>query len=111
MSKRKKNQGGFVYSTNQNFNFDNDEGEESIDNSEQDLRIHLDRKGGGKVVSRVSGFVGPDDELKDLGKMIKAQLGTGGSAKNGEILIQGDFRDRILNILSKEGISAKKSGG
>lgn len=111
MSKRNKNQGGYVYSTNDNFDFDNEESEESIDNSEQNLRIHLDRKGGGKLVSRVSGFVGPDDELKDLGKSIKSRLGTGGSAKNGEILIQGDFRDKILSILSKEGIPAKKAGG
>ena len=111
MSKRKNNQGGFVYSTNDAFDFDNDEAEESIENAEQDLRIHLDRKGGGKLVSRVSGYIGPEDDLKKLGKSIKAQLGTGGSAKNGEILIQGDFRDRILSILSKEGFPAKKSGG
>jgi len=101
-----------VYSTNSDFDYSaNDGEEESLENNEQNLRVHLDRKKGNKLVSRITGFVGSDDDLKALGKSIKAELGTGGTAKNGEILIQGDFRDRIIASLKSQGYPAKKSGG
>jgi len=112
--KSKKNRIGTVYSTNPDFNFDYEEEgqDETLSPSEQDLRILLDRKQrAGKAVTLVTGFVGADEDLKALGKMLKSKCGVGGSIKNGEILIQGDFRDKVLDLLHKEGYKAKKSGG
>jgi translation initiation factor 1 len=115
MSKKNKkdNEDGFVYSTNKNFSHDKGEDpeEESIAPSEQDLRIHLDRLGGGKVVTRIKGFVGSAAEIETLGKELKQKCGVGGSVKDDEILIQGDHRDKILDLLLKKGHRAKKSGG
>ena len=116
MSKKKnKNfEGGFVYSTNQNFDFDsftsNDE-QETLAPEEQDLRIWIECKGGNKVTSVVRGFVGTEEDLKDLGKKLKSTCGTGGTVKNQEIIIQGDHREKILGWLTKQGYKAKKSGG
>lgn len=111
MSKKKKN---VVYSTNPDFDYDFEEDEEmeTIPNNQQDLRILLDRKNrNGKAVSIISGFIGSVDDLKDLGKKIKSKCAVGGTIKDGEIIIQGDFRDKILALLEKEGYRAKKSGG
>ncbi|MBQ9287666.1 MAG: translation initiation factor, partial [Bacteroidaceae bacterium] len=68
------------------------------------LRVKLDRKNrGGKTVTLVTGFVGPEEDLKALGKLLKGKLGVGGSAKDGEIIIQGEFKERVIDILLKEG--------
>lgn len=101
-----------VYSTNPGYHDDWEEDvEESLPPAQQQLRIWLERKGGGKVATVIKDFVGNDDDLKRLGKDLKSKCGTGGSAKNGEIIIQGDFRDKIMDLLIKAGYKAKKSGG
>ncbi|MGQ1889699.1 translation initiation factor [Thermophagus sp. OGC60D27] len=117
MSKKKKKiSGGMVYSTNPDFNpqdYIENEDTETISPDKQDLRVSLDRKNRkGKSVTLITGFIGSDLDLQELGKKLKGICGTGGSTKNGEILIQGDFRDRIIDYLHKNGYSrTKKSGG
>lgn len=101
-----------VYSTNPGYH-DNweEDSDESLQPSQQQLRIWLERKKGGKVATVVKDFVGNQDDLKELGKELKSKCGTGGSAKDGEIIIQGDFRDKVLDLLIQAGYKAKKSGG
>ncbi|MGB0166323.1 MAG: translation initiation factor [Luteibaculum sp.] len=113
MGKRKKSNSGMVFSTNPDFEFDHEEeAEETLPPEEQDLRVWLDKKNrGGKEASIIRGFIGSEDDLKDLAKQIKQACGTGGSAKDGEIIIQGDKRDKIMDFLNKQGYKAKKSGG
>jgi len=111
--KIKKVISGVVYSTNQNYDYsyDDEQEEETLPINEQDLRIVLDRKKGGKVVTTIIDFIGSKEDLKTLGKKLKTYCGVGGTVKNGEILIQGDFRDKILALLLKKGYKAKKKGG
>lgn len=112
MKKNKNSNSGFVYSTNRDFQPDDDEtSEESLSPGQQNLRVFLDRLGGNKLVTRVSGFRGPEAELDSLGKKLKQQCGTGGSVKDGEILLQGDKRDQVLNLLQKANFKVKKAGG
>ncbi len=105
----------FAYSTNPDYKpeEDNIQPFETLDPSKQDIRVWLEKKNrGGKVVSIISGFVGSEDDLKELGKTLKTRCGVGGSVKDGEIIIQGDFRDRIIAILSEQGYKkVKKAGG
>jgi len=105
--------GGFVFSTNKDFEFDNnDEQQETPANSEQRLEAHLDKKNrGGKVATVIKGFKGSDDDLKTLAKQLKTLCGVGGSSKDGEIIIQGNFRDKIMDFLTKEGFKIKRVGG
>jgi translation initiation factor 1 len=106
--------GGIMYSTDPGFQYPEAEEPalEALGNNQQDLRVTLDKKNrGGKAVTLITGFRGSIEELEKLGKMLKTKCGVGGAAKDGEILIQGDFRDKILQILHKEGFKAKRSGG
>lgn len=103
-----------VYSTNPNFNYEMDDDEEQVTPTpaQQNLRVQLDRKNrGGKVVTLITGFVGTDNDLKDLGKFLKTKCGVGGAAKDGEIIVQGDFKQKILELLKKEGYTQTKPIG
>ncbi len=106
--------GGIMYSTDPSFVYEDHqtESDEPINNSQQDLRVTLDRKNrGGKAVTLVTGYQGTDENLQVLAKLLKSKCGVGGAAKDGEILIQGDFRDKVILLLQKEGYKVKKSGG
>jgi translation initiation factor 1 len=113
--KFKKITGDIVYSTNTDFSYEYDDGnanQETLVPSQQNLKVWLDRKKRkGKVVTLIQGFVGSDDDLKDLAKILKTKCGVGGSAKDGEIIIQGDVREKVMEILAKENYNAKKAGG
>ncbi|WP_297334046.1 translation initiation factor [Flavobacterium sp.] len=117
MTKNKTNSladlGGFVFSTNKDFEFDNNDGQqETLPNNEQRLEAHLDKKNrGGKIATVIKGFEGSDDDLKALAKKLKTLCGVGGSAKDGEIIIQGNFRDKVMDYLAKEGYKVKRVGG
>lgn len=110
MPKNKLNTGGLVYSTNPDLNLDPEkEIVSTLSPAQQNLRILLDKKArAGKQVTLVTGFVGTEEDLETLGKKLKTLCGVGGSAKDGEILIQGDFREKIVAFLQKEGYKTKK---
>lgn len=114
MSNDWKDRLGVVFSTNPDhqYNYDESQEQETLPNNKQDLRVMLDKKQrGGKKVTLVTGFVGSTEDLKNLGKLLKTKCGVGGTAKDGEIIIQGDFRDKIVEILKKEDYKVKRSGG
>ena len=105
---------GVVYSTNPDFQYDKGEesGPETLPPQQQHLIVMLDRKQRkGKEVTLIKGFVGSEEDLKELSRKLKIKLGTGGSAKDGEIIIQGDFRERVMEFLVNEKFKVKKSGG
>lgn len=111
---KKKKRVDVVYSTNPNFDYgyDAEEDQETLPNEEQLLYVSIDRKKRkGKEVTLIEGFVGNDDDLKELGKLLKSSCGVGGTVKDGEILIQGSFRDKVLEILEKRGYKTKRKGG
>ena len=114
MSKNKKIPVGVVYSTNQDFeySFDNEEIAETLPPEKQKLKIQLDKKSrAGKQVTLITGFIGKADDVEILAKKLKNFCGCGGSSKEGEILIQGDVRDKVLTWLITQGYKAVKSGG
>jgi translation initiation factor 1 len=117
MSKSKKlssleDLGGFVYSTNENFKPEEESEAVNLSPSDQQLEAHFEKKGrGGKTVVIIKGFEGPEEDLKDLSKKLKSHCGVGGSTKNGEILIQGNVRDKAIDFLKKAGYSVKRVGG
>jgi translation initiation factor 1 len=100
-----------VYSTNPDFQYETEKTEEfeTLPQEKQILRISLDKRNrGGKKVTLITGFAGKDEDLQDLGKLLKIKCGAGGSAKDGEIIIQGDFRGKIHEILLKAGYQKSK---
>lgn len=103
-----------VYSTNPDFKFETREKEEqaTLPPQQQKLRVSLDRKNrGGKTVTLVTGFIGTEDDLKTLGKLLKSSCGVGGTVKDGEIIIQGDFKQRVLDLLMAKGYTQTKPKG
>ncbi len=102
---------GVMYSTNPDFKYETDDEEdvETLPKEKQSLRVVLDKRNrGGKVVTLITGFVGTDEDLSALGKLLKTKCGVGGSAKDGEIIVQGDLRQKVEEILLKEGYKKVK---
>ena len=100
-----------VYSTNPDYQYENigEEEAETLPKNQQKLRVSMEKKGrGGKTVTLIRGFVGTEDDLKELGKLLKTKCGVGGSAKDEEIIIQGDFKQRIIDLLKAEGYTQSK---
>ncbi len=111
---KKKEKLNVVYSTNPDFNYQFEETEETetLSKNQQKLYVSIDKKQrGGKEVTLVEGFIGSEEDLKELGKFLKSKCGVGGTVKEMEILIQGNFKDKIVDLLQKEGYSVKKKGG
>ena len=114
MAKKNKERLNVVYSTNPNFSYEVESQEEqyTLAPQFQKLYVSIDKKQrAGKEVTLIEGFVGIDEDLKELGKLLKNKCGVGGTVKDGEILIQGNFRDKISDILVKEGYQVKRKGG
>ena len=114
MSKKNKpDSQGYVYSTDPNFSFKEEQANsETLPPAQQKLRIRLDtKKRAGKAVTLILGFIGKETDLEELGKKIKNYCGTGGSAKDGEIIIQGDQREKVLQWLLKNGYTNSKKAG
>jgi translation initiation factor 1 len=115
MNRKKSTNSGLVYSTDKNLDIPSPagDGEDQITlpPQQQDLRVYLDRMPGGKMVTRISGYIGQTEDLEKLGKMLKHSCGVGGSVKEGNILIQGDKRERVMELLLKTGYRGKKAGG
>lgn len=113
MGRKNQQKRGIVYSTDPDFDYEF-EGEEELETpepSKQKLTIRLQRLKGNKVVTRISDFVGKEEDLKSLGKLLKGKCGCGGSVKDGEILLQGDFRQKAGAALTKLEYKWKQSGG
>ncbi|NQV76563.1 MAG: translation initiation factor [Bacteroidetes bacterium] len=113
MSKKNKGYQGVVFSTDPDFGYISDDSEiqETPEPRLQDLRVQLDRKQrGGKAVTLITGFIGSQEDLEILGKKLKQKCGVGGTAKDAEIIIQGDFREKVMVLLLADGFKVKKIG-
>ena len=111
--KNKPDNRGFVYSTDPNFSFEKESSnEETLSPSQQKLKVRLDTKHrAGKAVTLIEGLIGKDEVLQELGKKLKSHCGTGGSAKDGEIIVQGDQREKVMQWLMKNGYKNVKKAG
>ena len=110
--KKKSTGNGYVYSTDPNFNLETDDNEEALEKVSavnQRIKVRLDKKHrAGKAVTLIESFTGTEEEKVDLGKKLKSYCGTGGSVKNGEILVQGDNRDKVLQWFYQNGYTSAK---
>ncbi|MDW7695529.1 translation initiation factor [Flammeovirgaceae bacterium SG7u.111] len=113
MAKDWKDRLGVVYSTNPDYEYENssEDGAETLPPEKQNLKVQIDKKQRkGKVATLVTGFVGTEDDLKALAKKLKSKCGVGGSAKNEEIIIQGSFMDKVVELLKNDGYKVKRVG-
>lgn len=110
MSKKKPTRDGIVYSTDPSYSYEEEQRHmENIPAAQQKIRVRLETKHrAGKAVTLITGFAGKDEDLEDLGKKLKNYCGTGGSVKDGEVIIQGDQRDKVMQFLLKNGYTAAK---
>ena len=116
MMKKKSNSlsdlGGFVFSTDSSFELEKDKIQETLSPNKQYLEAIFSNKGrAGKTATIISGFIGTEDDLKQLAKLLKTKCGVGGTVKDQEIIIQGNYRDKVMEILKKEGYNVKRVGG
>ncbi len=114
MARKQQKVQNVVYSTNPNFAYELEQSDDiqTLPPQQQRLYVSIDRKQrAGKEVTLIEGFVGAEDDLKDLGKLLKSKCGVGGSVKDNEILIQGNFKQKIFDLLLKEGFSQTKQKG
>jgi len=116
MGKKKLNNledlGGFVFSTNNDFDYEQEEEKATLSPQQQNLEALFSNKGrAGKTVTVIKGFIGNEHDLRALGKMLKTKCGVGGSVKDNEIIIQGNYRDKIMKILANKGYNVKRIGG
>ena len=112
MGGNKKSRKGVMYSTNPDFDYEyEDDKMKTLSPENQNLKVCIDKHRAGKIAVLIKGFIGSTDDLKSLGKMIKKKCGVGGGVKNGEIIIQGNVRDKVMDLLENEGYNYKRVGG